>query len=108
MEKNYQNVGIDAGGGNATERDVRECDSGGVERLLVAGAEDGDVAEGVDLDGPPDARAPQRRRDAGREAQGADAGREPAELEVPPHRDLHRLVLLAPLLVAVLGVGGGL
>jgi hypothetical protein len=87
---------------------VRDVDSGVGERNLLVSAEKGDVAEGVDLDGAPDAGSPQRGRDAGAEADGAGAGREPAHDEVPPHRDLDRPPLLVPVAGAdAVGWGGG-
>ena len=80
---------------------MRQGDAGVGERLLLGGWDAADVAEGGDLDGPADAGAPQRLRDARGEVARAGAAREAAHLEVPPHRHLHRLGLL-PLVLLLL------
>lgn len=83
---------------------MRQDDASVSERLLLGERDVADVAEGGDLDGPSDAGAPQRFRDARGEVARAGAAREAAPLEVPPDRHLHRLGLLPlvlPLLVVV-------
>lgn len=81
---------------------MRQGDAGVSERLLLGGRDAADVAEGGDLDGPADAGAPQRLRDARGEVARAGAAREAAPLEVPPHRHLHRLGLLPLVLLLLL------
>lgn len=81
---------------------MRQGDAGVGKRLLLGGRDACDVAEGGDLDGPADAGAPQRLRDARGEVARVGAAREAAPLEVPPHRHLHRLGLLPVVLLLLL------
>ena len=78
---------------------MRKRDAGSREGLLDVTFELGDIAEGGDLDGPSYAGGAQGRRDSRGHAAGVTVGRNLAPMEVPPHRNLHRLALFLLLLV---------